>query len=255
MSALRGRGDRLQARRAAHRLVIMRSAPRPAGRPHEPARRQPRAVRLHLVLGHARRRGGRGRGVGRAGRARGGRDPVDRLRRARSRGWSPTSPAPSATSPSSAAAPRCRSATTSPRARPCRCSWSARVLAGQTDRIGSLVVNPGGPGGSGADAAIGLALTLPEDGAAAGSTSSASTRAASACPRRSSASPTSSRTGSSPPSRGRPPTRQLDEVFAPGRRGGRRLRRRVRRRAGHLQHRRHRPRHGPAARRRSATSS
>jgi pimeloyl-ACP methyl ester carboxylesterase len=37
------------------------------------------------------------------------------------------------------------------------------VLAGQTDRIGSLVVNPGGPGGSGADAAIGLALTLPPE--------------------------------------------------------------------------------------------
>jgi pimeloyl-ACP methyl ester carboxylesterase len=38
-----------------------------------------------------------------------------------------------------------------------------RVVSGmQTDRIGSLVVNPGGPGASGADAAIGLALTLPE---------------------------------------------------------------------------------------------
>jgi pimeloyl-ACP methyl ester carboxylesterase len=37
------------------------------------------------------------------------------------------------------------------------------VMAGQADRIGSLVVNPGGPGASGADAAIGLALTLPED--------------------------------------------------------------------------------------------
>lgn len=37
------------------------------------------------------------------------------------------------------------------------------VAAGQTDRIGSLVVNPGGPGGSGADAAIGLALTLPPE--------------------------------------------------------------------------------------------
>ncbi|MDP5182488.1 alpha/beta hydrolase [Blastococcus sp. BMG 814] len=36
-------------------------------------------------------------------------------------------------------------------------------LAGQTDPLGSLMVNPGGPGGSGADAAIGLALTLPED--------------------------------------------------------------------------------------------
>jgi pimeloyl-ACP methyl ester carboxylesterase len=33
--------------------------------------------------------------------------------------------------------------------------------AGQKDRIGSLVVNPGGPGVSGADAAISLALTLP----------------------------------------------------------------------------------------------
>jgi pimeloyl-ACP methyl ester carboxylesterase len=37
------------------------------------------------------------------------------------------------------------------------------VIAGQTDRIGSLVINPGGPGASGADAAIGLALTLPLD--------------------------------------------------------------------------------------------
>jgi pimeloyl-ACP methyl ester carboxylesterase len=35
------------------------------------------------------------------------------------------------------------------------------VMAGQTDRIGSLVVNPGGPGASGADAAIGMALSLP----------------------------------------------------------------------------------------------
>ncbi len=34
--------------------------------------------------------------------------------------------------------------------------------AGQTGRIGSLMVNPGGPGASGADAAIGLALTMPE---------------------------------------------------------------------------------------------
>jgi pimeloyl-ACP methyl ester carboxylesterase len=37
------------------------------------------------------------------------------------------------------------------------------VGAGQVDRVGSLVVNPGGPGASGADAAIGLALTLPPD--------------------------------------------------------------------------------------------
>ena len=37
------------------------------------------------------------------------------------------------------------------------------VMAGQTDRIGSLMINPGGPGGSGADAAIGLALTMPEE--------------------------------------------------------------------------------------------
>lgn len=34
-------------------------------------------------------------------------------------------------------------------------------LAGQTDRIGSLVVNPGGPGASGSDAAIALAAKLP----------------------------------------------------------------------------------------------
>jgi pimeloyl-ACP methyl ester carboxylesterase len=39
-----------------------------------------------------------------------------------------------------------------------------RVVSGtQTDRIGSLIVNPGGPGASGADAAIGLALTLPQE--------------------------------------------------------------------------------------------
>lgn len=37
------------------------------------------------------------------------------------------------------------------------------VMAGQVNRIGSLVVNPGGPGNSGTDAAISLALTLPED--------------------------------------------------------------------------------------------
>jgi pimeloyl-ACP methyl ester carboxylesterase len=36
------------------------------------------------------------------------------------------------------------------------------TLGEQPDRIGSLLVNPGGPGGSGADAAIGLALTMPE---------------------------------------------------------------------------------------------
>jgi pimeloyl-ACP methyl ester carboxylesterase len=42
--------------------------------------------------------------------------------------------------------------------------FMVRVISGtQTDRIGSLVVNPGGPGSSGADAAIGLALTLPEE--------------------------------------------------------------------------------------------
>jgi pimeloyl-ACP methyl ester carboxylesterase len=39
-----------------------------------------------------------------------------------------------------------------------------RVVSGtQTDRIGSLMINPGGPGASGADAAIGLALTLPAE--------------------------------------------------------------------------------------------
>lgn len=36
-------------------------------------------------------------------------------------------------------------------------------LAGQTGRVGSLVINPGGPGGSGTDAVIGLALQLPEE--------------------------------------------------------------------------------------------
>ena len=34
---------------------------------------------------------------------------------------------------------------------------------GQTDRIGSLVVNPGGPGASGADAVLALSQSLPED--------------------------------------------------------------------------------------------
>jgi pimeloyl-ACP methyl ester carboxylesterase len=34
---------------------------------------------------------------------------------------------------------------------------------GQTDRIGSLVVNPGGPGGSGADAVLDMSQSLPED--------------------------------------------------------------------------------------------
>jgi pimeloyl-ACP methyl ester carboxylesterase len=37
------------------------------------------------------------------------------------------------------------------------------TLAGQTDRIGSLLVNPGGPGQSATDAAIQSALTLPID--------------------------------------------------------------------------------------------
>jgi pimeloyl-ACP methyl ester carboxylesterase len=36
------------------------------------------------------------------------------------------------------------------------------TLGEQADRIGSLVVNPGGPGASGAEAALGLALTMPE---------------------------------------------------------------------------------------------
>jgi pimeloyl-ACP methyl ester carboxylesterase len=37
------------------------------------------------------------------------------------------------------------------------------VSATQTERIGSLMINPGGPGASGADAAIGLALSLPPE--------------------------------------------------------------------------------------------
>lgn len=37
------------------------------------------------------------------------------------------------------------------------------VHPGQTDKIGSLLINPGGPGASGLDAAIGLSLSLPED--------------------------------------------------------------------------------------------
>lgn len=36
-------------------------------------------------------------------------------------------------------------------------------LSGQHDRIGSLVVNPGGPGGSGIDLGVGLSLSLPSD--------------------------------------------------------------------------------------------
>lgn len=37
------------------------------------------------------------------------------------------------------------------------------VSTEQSDRIGSLLVNPGGPGASGVDTAIGLALSLPEE--------------------------------------------------------------------------------------------
>lgn len=37
------------------------------------------------------------------------------------------------------------------------------VHPAQTEKIGSLLVNPGGPGASGLDGALGLALTLPED--------------------------------------------------------------------------------------------
>ncbi|SFL08332.1 alpha/beta hydrolase [Geodermatophilus ruber] len=37
------------------------------------------------------------------------------------------------------------------------------VFGEQVDRIGSLMINPGGPGASGTDAAIQMALTLPED--------------------------------------------------------------------------------------------
>ena len=52
---------------------------------------------------------------------------------------------------------------------------------------------------------------------------------------------------------------QLDDALRPGQAGRRRLRQAVRRRAGHLQHRRHRARHGPAApgarRRRSSPTS
>ncbi|HEX5495117.1 MAG TPA: alpha/beta hydrolase [Mycobacteriales bacterium] len=36
-------------------------------------------------------------------------------------------------------------------------------MASQHDRIGSLLINPGGPGGSGLDAAVGLALRMPTD--------------------------------------------------------------------------------------------
>ena len=67
-----------------------------------------------------------------------------------------------------------------------------KVPAGDPDgRVGSLVVNPGGPGGSGIDYAADADLLLRRPSSGRSSTSSASTRAASAAAPRSTASPTS----------------------------------------------------------------
>ena len=120
------------------------------------------------------------------------------------------------------------------------------VMAGQTDRIGSLVVNPGGPGASGADAAIGLALTLPTEVLSRFDIVGFDPRGVGlSTPVECISDDMKEQLVAAEP---RPTTdEQLDDAFALTKEVADGCAKRVRRRPGHLQHRRHRPRHGAAA--------
>ena len=114
-------------------------------------------------------------------------------------------------------------------------------------RVGSLVVNPGGPGAPGTSYAENASLRLPATCCGRASTSSASTRVAPASPTRSTASPTRSSTSSSPPTPTRTPRRRapttrpnLEDVL-------RGLRRQLRQPRRPRHHHRGGARHGRAA--------
>ena len=117
--------------------------PSPRRRPRGCHGRRPRALR---VLGHRRhpRLGPRAR------RSRSRRRARPRVRGALARSTPSGSTGPTARE-RSARPSRCPSTTTTPRATPSSWPWSRCRRRSGSKRIGSLVVNPGGPGGSGVD--------------------------------------------------------------------------------------------------------